>query len=73
MIDPYVVDVMVRARLADARAEAERDALANAAPRASRAPHRDLRTVAGVTLIRLGAWLLRSSPVDHAPRVVASR
>ncbi len=69
MIDPHVVALMARTRLEEARADAARVAAVKAArsgplPRA--AARRTARARAGLALIRLGAWLLRSPSLRAA-------
>jgi hypothetical protein len=60
----YTVTWLVRQRLRELEAEAQRERLAARARRTSR---RRLRVVLGVVLVRLGSRLMRDERLAHAP------
>ena len=66
----YVVEKLVEARLAEARLERYRIALA----RSARAGQGGISATLGATLIRIGQWLVRGhAPVSERARVHATR
>ncbi len=79
MMNPYVIAVIVRSQLDEARADAARSAAVRAATAStsegtpSHPARRNARTIAGLTLIRLGAWLVRSASVARVPGAVVGR
>jgi hypothetical protein len=66
----YVAEKLVEARLAEARAERHRIALAQSV----RAAHRGMGAELGAALIRIGQWLTRGdAPVAERARAHAAR
>jgi len=61
-MDEYLVTLMMRERLAEARADAARDAML----RAARPTRRPARVQLGLALIRFGEWVLGEAPSPSA-------
>ena len=61
-MDPneYLVECLVKERLAEARAAAARNTLARSLP-----PRRPARVALGLALVRVGRWILGPDP-EHA-------
>lgn len=70
-MDPseYLVECLIRERLAEARAAAARSALARSLP-----PRRPARIALGRALIRIGHWMIgpRSSNASELPSLARS-